>query len=94
MCDAMISQIDLFPTLRDFLQISHPQWLEGRSFLPVLRGQAQEVNEAVFSEINYHASYDPSAPHAQNDGSISEVSGAMDIRFFPIATTGPAKLSG
>lgn len=58
-CDAMISQIDLFPTLCDWLQIPHPAWLEGRSFLPVLRGEAQEVNDAVFSEINYHASYEP-----------------------------------
>ncbi len=58
-CDAMISQIDIFPTICDLLQIPHPEWLEGRSFLPVLRGEAQEVNEAVFSEINYHASYEP-----------------------------------
>jgi arylsulfatase A-like enzyme len=58
-CDAMISQIDLFPTLCDLLDIPHPPWLEGRSFLPVLRGEIQEVNEAVFAEINFHASYEP-----------------------------------
>jgi arylsulfatase A-like enzyme len=58
-CDAMISQIDLFPTLCDLLQIPHPKWLEGRSFLPVLRGEVQEINDAVFAEVNYHASYEP-----------------------------------
>jgi arylsulfatase A-like enzyme len=58
-CDAMISQIDLFPSLCDLLQIPHPQWLEGRSFLPVLRGEVQEINDAVFAEVNYHASYEP-----------------------------------
>lgn len=58
-CDAMISHIDVFPTLCDLLQIPHPQWLQGRSFLPVVRGEAQEVNDAVFAEVNYHASYEP-----------------------------------
>lgn len=58
-CDAMISQIDLFPSLCDMLQVPHPQWLEGRSFLPVLRGEVQEINDAVFAEVNYHASYEP-----------------------------------
>jgi arylsulfatase A-like enzyme len=55
----MISQIDLFPSLCDLLQIPHPRWLEGRSFLPVLRGEVQEINDAVFAEVNYHASYEP-----------------------------------
>ncbi len=58
-CDAMISQLDLFPTICDLLGIDHPQWLQGRSFLPVLRGETPEINEAVYSEVNYHASYEP-----------------------------------
>jgi len=58
-CDAMISQLDLYPTLCELLQIEPPAWLQGRSFLPVLRGETQEIHEAVFSEVNYHASYEP-----------------------------------
>ncbi len=59
LCDAMISHLDLYPTLCELLQIEPPAWLQGRSFLPVLRGDTQEINEAVFSEVNYHASYEP-----------------------------------
>jgi arylsulfatase A-like enzyme len=59
LCDAMISHLDLYPTLCELLQIEPPPWLQGRSFLPVLRGDTQEINEAVFSEVNYHASYEP-----------------------------------
>src|SRR6185437_13723085 len=33
-CDAMISQVDVFPTICDLLQISSPSWLQGLSFLP------------------------------------------------------------
>jgi N-sulfoglucosamine sulfohydrolase len=58
-CDAMISQLDLYPTLCELLEIEPPEWLQGRSFLPVLRGEKQEVNDAVFAEVNYHASYEP-----------------------------------
>ena len=49
----------MFPTICDLLQIEPPAWLEGKSFLPVLRGETQETNEVVFSEVNYHASYEP-----------------------------------
>ncbi len=58
-CDAMISQLDVFPTLCEVLEIEKPAWLEGRSMLPVLRGEKKELNDEVFAEVNYHASYEP-----------------------------------
>ena len=57
--DALISQIDIFPTLCDYLGINQPAWLQGKSFMPVLTGQAREINEEIFTEVNYHASYEP-----------------------------------
>ena len=58
-CDAMVSHIDVFPTLCETLHIQPPSWLEGKSFLPVLRGEGPEINEEVFAEVTYHASYEP-----------------------------------
>jgi N-sulfoglucosamine sulfohydrolase len=58
-CDALVSQLDVFPTLCDFLQIATPSWCRGKSFLPVLRNEREEINEAVFAEVNYHVSYEP-----------------------------------
>jgi len=57
--DAMISQIDLFPTLCDHLGIAPPTWLQGKSFLPVLRGEIDEINNEIFAEVSYHAAYEP-----------------------------------
>jgi N-sulfoglucosamine sulfohydrolase len=57
--DAMISQIDVFPTLCEYLQLKPPAWLEGKSFLPVMRGEKAEINDEIFAEVNYHASYEP-----------------------------------
>jgi arylsulfatase A-like enzyme len=58
-CDAMVSQIDLFPTLCESLKIPPPAWLEGKSLLPLLDGRAREIHDEVFAEVNYHASYEP-----------------------------------
>jgi N-sulfoglucosamine sulfohydrolase len=57
--DALLSNIDVFPTLCDYLGIEHPKWLTGKSFLPVVEGASNEINEAVFSEVTYHAAYEP-----------------------------------
>jgi arylsulfatase A-like enzyme len=58
-CDAMISHLDVFPTVCELLEIQPPEWLEGRSMIPVLRGEKTEINDEVFAEVNYHASYEP-----------------------------------
>ena len=58
-CSALISHLDLFPTLCELLGVPRPSWLQGNSFLPVLRGEKEQVNEEVFAEVNYHASYEP-----------------------------------
>ncbi len=57
--DALVSQIDIFPTICETLGIAKPAWLEGRSLLPLLRGEKTEVNDEVFAEVTYHASYEP-----------------------------------
>ncbi len=57
--DALVSQVDLFPTVCDWLDLPPPTWLQGRSLMPIVRGQADQVNEEIFAEVNYHAAYEP-----------------------------------
>jgi arylsulfatase A-like enzyme len=57
--DSLVSQIDLFPTLCDLLEIDLPPWLQGRSLMPLIRSDADEVNDAIYSEVTYHAAYEP-----------------------------------
>lgn len=57
--DALVSQIDWLPTLCDELAIAPPAWLQGRSLWPALDGKAEEVNDAVFAEITFHAAAEP-----------------------------------
>jgi len=58
-CDALVSHVDVFPTICDLLGIEQPAWIEGRSMMPLVRGEADEINEAIFSEVTYHAAYEP-----------------------------------
>ncbi|MHC4562730.1 MAG: sulfatase family protein [Planctomycetota bacterium] len=58
--DGMVSHLDIFPTICDLLGIDRPEWLQGQSVLPLVSGQAKEVNEEIYSEVTYHCCYDPS----------------------------------
>jgi N-sulfoglucosamine sulfohydrolase len=58
-CNAMVSHIDVFPTVCEYLGIEKPSWFQGKSFLPVLRGEVKEINDQVFAEVTYHAAYEP-----------------------------------
>jgi arylsulfatase A-like enzyme len=57
--DALVSQIDLFPTICDVLGIDRPDWLQGVSILPLVQGETNEVRREVFAEGTYHAAYEP-----------------------------------
>ena len=57
--DGMVSHLDIFPTLCDYLGIEPPDWLQGVSLMPLVRGEAEEVREELFAEVNWHAAYEP-----------------------------------
>ena len=48
----MIAGVDLLPTLLDIAGIEHPKGLDGRSILPLLKGESQDGREMVFKEHN------------------------------------------
>ena len=57
--DAMVSQLDVFPTVCDLIGIERPAWLQGESMLPLLRGDVNQIHDEIFAEVNYHAGYEP-----------------------------------
>lgn len=57
--EALVSHIDVFPTLCDLGGLPTPDWVQGNSLLPVLRGEKETVNDAIFAEVSYHAAYEP-----------------------------------
>ncbi|QQO08475.1 sulfatase family protein [Breznakiella homolactica] len=57
--DSLTSHLDVFPTVCDLLGVPKPEWLQGKSLLPILENKSDEVNDRIFAEVTYHASYDP-----------------------------------
>ncbi len=52
--DSLVSHVDIFPTLADYLGLERPDWLQGKSLMPLLRGECEEVNAHIFAEQGYH----------------------------------------
>ncbi|MGD9573151.1 MAG: sulfatase [Thermoleophilia bacterium] len=56
--DALVSQIDIYPTLCELAGIPTPDFAQGVSLLPLMAG-ADAVRDQVFAEGTYHAAYEP-----------------------------------
>ncbi len=48
----MVSAVDLLPTLLDLLGLQNPGRMDGKSFAPLLRGEAKPIREFVIKEYN------------------------------------------
>jgi arylsulfatase A-like enzyme len=57
--DALLSNVDLLPTLGEALLLDVPEVVQGRSFWPLVRGAPYEPRDAVFAEKTHHTAYDP-----------------------------------
>jgi len=57
--DALVSHLDIYPTLCDLAGIERPEWLEGSSIMPLLTGEQANIRDEIFAEVTYHAAYEP-----------------------------------
>jgi len=57
--DAPVSHLDVFPTLCELAGAECPEWLQGSSLMPLVRGEIDRLHDAIFAEVTYHAAYQP-----------------------------------
>ena len=57
--DAIISHVDVFPSVCELAGIDAPDWLQGTSVLPLVSGDVESLHDEIFGEVTYHAAYEP-----------------------------------
>jgi arylsulfatase A-like enzyme len=57
--DALVSHVDIYPTLCEAAGIEIPEFVQGRSLMPIVSGQAKSIRDAIFAEGTFHAAYEP-----------------------------------
>ncbi|QHY98841.1 Choline-sulfatase [Streptomyces sp. S4.7] len=57
--DALLSNIDVLPTLSALLSLPVDDAVQGRSFLPLLDGAPYQARTEIHGEMTYHDYYDP-----------------------------------
>ena len=57
--EKLVSNVDLLPTLLEYMGIPIPESVQGRSFLSLVKRESYQSRRYVFSEKNFHDTYDP-----------------------------------
>jgi N-sulfoglucosamine sulfohydrolase len=96
----LVSNIDVLPTLLEGAGLAIPAGIQGRSFLPLLRGAAYEPHQAIFAEKTFHSYYDPMRcirtsrhKYIRNFESGFAVEVPADIQQGPIFRANPGRYS-
>ncbi len=57
--DALVSHLDIYPTLCELAGTPTPDFAQGHSLLPLVEGEVDSVRDRLYAEMNWHAAYDP-----------------------------------
>ena len=57
--DALVSHVDIIPTIFDICGLAAEEYFQGVSLRPLLEGRTDHVRDQVFSEISFHVAYEP-----------------------------------
>lgn len=89
--DALVSQMDLFPTLCEAAGIAKPGWLQGRSLMPLIRGERDEIRDWLTGEVTFHAAYEPGRAVRSKRWSYVRRFGSKRTPVLPNCDDGPSK---
>jgi arylsulfatase A-like enzyme len=88
--DALLSNVDLMPTLLDLIGVDPPHEPDGRSFLSLVASGEYNQRDRIFAEMTYHDKYNPVRAvrtdrykYVQNFDDLPEVYLPLDILQGP-----------
>ncbi|MFE5774370.1 sulfatase [Brachybacterium sp. NPDC056505] len=89
--DALVSQLDLFPTLCEFAEVPAPEGLRGTSLAPVLEDEEATLHDAVHAELTYHVDYEPQRSVRTERFAYVRAFRALEHRILEHTDAGPSK---
>jgi N-sulfoglucosamine sulfohydrolase len=57
--DALVTHLDVYPTICDLAGVEHPEWLQGASLMPLINREIGDLHESIFAEMTFHAAPEP-----------------------------------
>lgn len=57
--DALVSHVDIVPTIFELCGIKTEDYFQGVSLLPLMEGKTNKVQDQIFAEVSYHVAYEP-----------------------------------
>ncbi len=57
--DALVSHLDIYPTVCELAGIDPPDFLQGHSLVGLAGGEVRSVRDTLFAEMTWHAAYEP-----------------------------------
>jgi arylsulfatase A-like enzyme len=57
--DALVSHLDVLPTICAATGLERPAWATGHDLGPLVRGELDAVREEIFAEVTFHAASEP-----------------------------------
>jgi N-sulfoglucosamine sulfohydrolase len=89
--DALVSHIDIYPTVCEYLEIPRPEFLQGVSLLPLLRGEVADARDEIFAGSTWHAAYEPQRAVRTARHKYIRRWGDRRIPVLPNTDDGPSK---
>ena len=78
--DALVSQVDIMPTILDYLEIKYDGLMQGLSLRPLIEGQKEELHDLVYSEVSFY------------EDKVLAAAISKDVKFIFNLTTGRKQL--
>ena len=82
-CNQLLSNVDLFPTIMEELGIDIPENVQGKSYASILHGQDYEIRQEIFAEKTHHAVIDPMRCIRTKSHKLIDNFMPMSIHEFP-----------
>jgi arylsulfatase A-like enzyme len=89
--DGLVSHIDIYPTLCEIVGAPRPDFLQGTSLMPLLRGEVEEVNDAIYAGSTWHAAYEPQRAVRTKRWKYIRRFGDREAPVLPNTDDGPSK---